>query len=111
MHNSRSHCAGILFNTGCTLGFSSLIERKVFTRSRWKLIQRDSTLAENFCCNGDCRHRIPPTRIKREMRDDLGYLTWLDAIVESEAEMGRHLDRLITRNQGCHGNDAAVTWR
>jgi hypothetical protein len=45
------------------------------------------------------------------MRDDLGKLAWFDAVVEREVEVVGHFSRLITRDEGSHGNDATVSWR
>ena len=44
------------------------------------------------------------------MRDDLGNLAWLYAVVESEVDIVRHLCRLVACDQGGEGNDAAVPW-
>ena len=45
------------------------------------------------------------------MRNDLRNLTRFNAVVECEVEIVRHLDRLVARNQGGDGNDAAVPRR
>ena len=45
------------------------------------------------------------------MRDDLGQLRGRDAAIERALDIKPHLDRLVARNQGCHGDDAAVSCR
>jgi hypothetical protein len=42
------------------------------------------------------------------MGDDLGNLARFDAVIEREVEIAGHLDRLVARNQGANGDDAAV---
>jgi hypothetical protein len=111
LHHSRRHRADILLNTGRALRLGGLINGKKRTRGRWKLIGSDSTLAKHIFRHRHRRHGIPSAGVEREMRDDLGDFAWLHAIVEREVEVVRHLDRLMTRDQGRHGNDAAVSWR
>ena len=45
------------------------------------------------------------------MRDDLGNLAGLDAILERQIEMVRHLDRLISRDQRRQSHNAAIPRR
>ncbi len=45
------------------------------------------------------------------MRDDLRKFAWPDTTIERQVEIVWHLDRLIPRDQGCDGYDAAVSWR
>ena len=45
------------------------------------------------------------------MRDDLGNLAGLHAVIEREVEIGRHLDGLAARDQGGERNDASVSCR
>ncbi len=45
------------------------------------------------------------------MRDDLGNLARFNAVIQCEVEIIGHLDRLVARDQGGDGNDAAVPWR
>jgi hypothetical protein len=111
LHKSRSHRADILFNPGRALRLGRFINGQELTRGRWKLIGSDSTVAENIFRNRHCRRGIRPARVESEMRDDLRKFAWLDTIIERRVEMVWHLDRLITCDQGCHGNDAAVSWR
>jgi hypothetical protein len=48
---------------------------------------------------------------RRKVRPEPAANTWLDTIIERHVEIVWHLDRLIARDQSCHGNDAAVSWR
>ena len=45
------------------------------------------------------------------MRDDLGDLARLDAVIEREVQMVRHLDRLVAGDQRRERDDAAVPRR
>ena len=45
------------------------------------------------------------------MRDDLGNLARFNPAMECEVEVVGHLDRLVARDQGRDGNNAAVSWR
>ena len=45
------------------------------------------------------------------MRDDLGHLLRLDAIVERQVQVERHLDRLVARDQRGERDDAAIAGR
>jgi hypothetical protein len=106
LHKSRSQRTDILLNPGRALLFGSLINGQKLTRGR--LIGSDSTLAESIFRDRNCRRGIRPAGVEREMRNDLRDLAWLDAIIERQVEMIWHLNRLITRDQGCDGYDAAV---
>jgi hypothetical protein len=109
LHKSRSHRTDILLNTGRALRLGSLIDGQKLTRGR--LIGSDSTLGKDIFRDRNCRRGIRPAGVEREMRNDLRKFAWLDAIIERQVEMVGHLDRLITRDQGCDGYDAAVPCR
>jgi hypothetical protein len=73
---------------------------KKLTRCPRELIRSDPALTENILRDCDRGRGIPPAGIEGEVRDDLGNLAWLDAVIERQVEMVWHLDRLITRAQG-----------
>jgi hypothetical protein len=43
------------------------------------------------------------------MRDDLGNLARLNAVIERQVQVEGHLDRLVARDQRGERNDAAVS--
>src|SRR5207244_13129317 len=80
------------------------------TRRRWrrKLIRTDLAPGEDIFRHGDRRRGVRPAGIEREVRDDLGDLARLHAVVERQVEVVRHLDRLVACDQRGERNDAAV---
>src|SRR5690242_1634486 len=45
------------------------------------------------------------------MRDDLGNLAWLNTVIEREVHVVGHLNRLVSRDQSCESNNAAISRR
>src|SRR5438093_4002162 len=74
------------------------------------LIGADLALGKDIFGDGNGSHRIPPAGVEREVRDDLGDLARLDAVVERQVEVVPHLDRLVACDQGGKRDDAAVSW-
>ena len=77
----------------------------------WKLIGTDVARHKDLPRAGDCRHRITPAGVERQVRNDLRDLARLDTVVEREVEMIWHLDGLIARDKGSQGHNAAVARR
>jgi hypothetical protein len=72
------------------------------------LIALDAALAEDVLRHANRRHGVPPSGVEREMCDELGDLRRLDAVVERQVDVVRHLDRVVARDERGERNDAAV---
>ena len=108
---ARNDGAELLADAPLALRLPGLVDRKRRRRSIRELIRPDLARGKDLVCDRDRRHGIRPARIEREMGDDLGDLARLDAVVEREVQMARHLDRLVAGDQRRERDDAAVPRR
>lgn len=55
-------------------------------------------MREHILRNPNGRHSVRPAGVKREMRDDLRNLAWLNTMIERVVEMEMHRDGLVARD-------------
>ena len=82
LHKTGGDLPELLADPRRPLRFHRLIERKLGTGSRRKLIGSDVAALEHVLRRRNSIHGVGPAGVESKMRDDLGDLGGLDAIVE-----------------------------
>src|SRR5690242_4567958 len=72
---------------------------------------RVSAFREDFLCEHDGTHGAWPSGIEGQVRDRLDQLLLLDPVLYCVLEMEAQLVCPIERDEGGHGNQAAITLR
>jgi len=62
------------------------------------LIGPNFMMREHILRNPNGRPSVRPAGVKREMRDDLRNLAWLNTMIERVVEMEMHRDGLVARD-------------
>jgi len=62
------------------------------------LIGPNFMMREHILRNPNGRQSVRPAGVKREMRDDLRNLDWLNTMIERVVEMEMHRDGLVARD-------------
>src|SRR5882757_9883436 len=106
--------AKLLADTRRPLRLRRLVEEKLRTGSRRKLVGADVAGLEHVLRRGDGIHRVCPAGVERQVRDDFRQFGRLHAVVEREVEIVRKFDHLIARDERGDRDDASVarwqTW-
>ena len=108
LRDARKYRAEKVSDALGAIRFGGFVERQKFRRCGRKLVGRDLVRGEYILGDRDRRHGIAPARVERKMRDNLGDFGRLNAVIEREVEILRHLSGLIARDQRRERDDATI---